>query len=131
MTTNKHGEPWDNFFCEACQNQFMGTQVRLEDGTRLPVCDLCWNQIPVGQKIKLASDWKHQRAIRKAIDDSARWLNVFEGVLKMLDRNQQREADGQDDGTEAGQWDDLDGEGIGDPWAEETEGDGMGMFGVN
>ena len=46
------------------------------------------DQPPNGvQRIKLAADWKHQATIRKAIDDSARWLDIFQrrgGILMAL-----------------------------------------------
>lgn len=63
------------FFCEICQNTFgVGDQVSLEDGRKLPLCDLCWNQVPVGDRLKFLAEFRRNQAAEKAIEVLAEWV---------------------------------------------------------
>ena len=66
----------------------MGKQAQLADGTRLPICDLSWSQIPVSHRLKLAADIKHQAAIVEAIDIAAGWLDILGRVLAVVEKIQ-------------------------------------------
>lgn len=90
--TNKHGEPFDHFFCEVCQNQLMGTQVQIADDSRLPVCDLCWNQMSVGQRVKIAADLRHHQKIAEAIDTAGAWLEVARRLVEIAEDGERQEA---------------------------------------
>ncbi len=93
---HEHNPP---FFCESCKNRFaMGTQVKLEDGSALPVCGLCWNQLTVGQRVKIASDIKHQRAMRDLFETLGGWLDLAERLYPPGNVAGE-DAAGEDDGS--------------------------------
>ena len=63
------------FFCEICQNQFgMGQQVELETGRKLPLCELCWNQVPIGDRLRFLAEVRRNMALEAAIDGLMAWL---------------------------------------------------------
>ena len=108
----------EDFFCEACQRNFFqgGFRARLNGGIALPVCVMCWKEIPVGQRVKIAADIRHHRTIAEAVNAAAGWLEFLRDILDRA--NDEEVAGGGDDGAE-----DV---GILDQWAEEADGDGIG-----
>lgn len=57
------------FFCESCQLNIEGDQVRLEDDSMLPICRSCWDGLAVSVRIKLANDFRHQSRMGATLDE--------------------------------------------------------------
>lgn len=71
------------FFCESCQRHFgMGKQAEIDGGYLLPVCEFCWLEMPVGDRLKFAADVRRHLAMEKAIDAVIELANAWAAQQK-------------------------------------------------